>query len=259
MRLGRCSVIFLLAGVCLATVPEAEAQEWAWPEKAENLQSLPEDTSPERLRAVMTGFSRALGVRCHHCHVGEPGAALSEIDFVSDDNPNKEISREMLAMLGDINQRLETLREDDAERVNMWCHTCHRGAALPTTLGEELDRSFAEGGVDAALEHYRKLRERFYGQGTYDFSESALNNFGYGLLEAEHTPGAIAVFTENAIQFPRSPNVWDSLAEAHLASGEADRAAVLYRKVLDLDPENEHAAAMLDEIGGVVSEESGAE
>ena len=45
--------------------------------------------SGERLRPVMMGFTRALGVRCNHCHVGEDGQPLSTFDFVSDENPNK--------------------------------------------------------------------------------------------------------------------------------------------------------------------------
>ena len=34
---------------------------------------------------VMPGFTRALGVRCSYCHVGEEGESLSTYDFASDD------------------------------------------------------------------------------------------------------------------------------------------------------------------------------
>ncbi len=61
-----------LATIALATIalaPPSRAQEWSWPEKPQNLQVLPKDWPGSRLRAPMTGFTRALGVRCSHCHV----------------------------------------------------------------------------------------------------------------------------------------------------------------------------------------------
>ena len=123
----------------LATPLTASAQEWSWPERAENLQVLPADFPPERLSAVMRGFTRALGVRCTYCHVGEEGQPLSTFDFASDDNPKKDIARTMLRMLGVINDTLATIDPSGPKRVNMWCHTCHRGRPRPTTLDEELE------------------------------------------------------------------------------------------------------------------------
>ena len=52
---------------------------------AENLKVLPENTTPEQLRATMKSFSMALGLRCNNCHVGEPGKPLQSYDFASDD------------------------------------------------------------------------------------------------------------------------------------------------------------------------------
>ena len=99
------------------------------------------------MRAVMTGFTSALGVRCSHCHVGEEGQPLSSYDFPSDENPNKDRAREMLRLLGAVNGHLEKIEPSGGQRVNMWCHTCHRGRPLPTTLDEELREAYAEGGV----------------------------------------------------------------------------------------------------------------
>ena len=46
----------------LVAAPSAEAQlRWSWPEKSKNLKVLPKNTPPEKLRAVMTGFTRSLG------------------------------------------------------------------------------------------------------------------------------------------------------------------------------------------------------
>ena len=57
--------------------PSPVQEEWTWPEIPENLQVLPSDWPGSRLRAPMTGFARALGVGCSHCHVGEADAPLA--------------------------------------------------------------------------------------------------------------------------------------------------------------------------------------
>src|SRR5215813_630156 len=78
---------FCLIGLCSLT---GSAQDtWTWPEKPKNLQVLPKDWPGTRLRPVMVGFTRALGVRCSYCHKGEEGKPLSTYDFVSDDNPTR--------------------------------------------------------------------------------------------------------------------------------------------------------------------------
>ncbi len=239
----------VIATLFVISVP-VRAQGFEWPERAENLKVLPEDMPPQRLRAVMTGFSRALGVRCSHCHVGEEGQPLSTFDFASDENPKKEVARTMLEMLGDINQRLDTIERSGAEPVNMWCHTCHRGVPRPQTLDEALLESYAAQGADGVMKEYEELRSRFYGRGAYDFGEGSLNRLGYALLGKEDAGAAIAVFRENARQFPESSNVYDSLAEAFLASGRADSAKYYYERAVELDPRNRNAKQKLKELEG---------
>ncbi len=239
--------LFLVAGAAPADL--ALGQGFQWPEKAENLKVLPEDFPPENLRAVMTGFSRALGVRCSHCHVGEEGQPLSTFDFASDENPKKEVARTMLEMLGEINDRLKTIDRSGAEPVNMWCHTCHRGVARPQTLDEALLETYAADGSDAMMKRYTMLRERFYGRAAYDFGENSLNSVGYSLLGREDVDAAIAVFRENVRHFPESSNVYDSLAEAFLSGGQSDSARFYYERALELDPRNRNARSKLQELG----------
>ena len=75
----------LVAAFLLASTGPLLAQgaRWEWPEKSKSLEVLPADTSADRLRAVMRGFTGALGVRCNYCHVGEEGKPLSTFDFAS--------------------------------------------------------------------------------------------------------------------------------------------------------------------------------
>jgi tetratricopeptide (TPR) repeat protein len=240
----------LFAALALLTPATVRAQQWSWPERGENLQVLPEDFPPERLRAVMTGFTRALGVRCSYCHVGEEGQPLSTFDFASDSNPKKDVARTMYRMLGVINDTLGTIQPSGPKPVNMWCHTCHRGRPRPTSLDEELAEVHEAEGIEATVAVYDELRERFYGRGAFDFGEGSLNTLGYALLGEGKAANAVAIFQLNAEQFPESANVWDSLGEGYLATGDKQRAAESYEKSLELDPENRNAQEKLGEIRG---------
>ena len=243
--------IFAATVMLVASGPPAVAQDWIWPERPENLQVLPENWTGQRLRPVMTGFTRALGVRCSHCHVGEEGQPLSTYDFASDENPNKERARTMLQMLGDINQTLKTIEPSGPERVNMWCHTCHRGRPRPMTLGEELGEVYHTRGLEAALDHYEALRDRFYGRGAYDFGEDALNSLGYTLMGDDDFDGAVRVFSLNVEQFPESGNVYDSLGEAYMNRGDRQLAIESYERSLELNPRNDNAREQLEALRAV--------
>src|SRR5215472_7288004 len=141
--------------VCCASLWGQDA--WTWPEKPKNLQVLPKDWPGSRLRPVMIGFTRALGVRCSYCHKGEEGKPLSTYDFASDDNPNKNRAREMLRMLNEIGEHLNKIQPSGDKRVNMWCHTCHRGRPRPMTLAEELAEQYRKKNVKAAVDYYDEL------------------------------------------------------------------------------------------------------
>jgi len=238
--------LFFLA--ILLAFPAHAQEKWSWPEKPKNLQVFPKDWSGTRLRPVMVGFTRALGVRCSYCHKGEEGKPLSTYDFASDENPNKNRAREMYKMLGDITDHLKKIPPSGDKPVNMWCHTCHHGRPRPMTLDEELAEQYRTKGLKAAMDDYADLKKKFYGRASYDFGEGSLNSFGYDLLEKKDTAGAIQVFKLNAETFPDSPNVWDSLAEAYMKSGDAKNAQVNYERALSLDANNENAKEMLKKL-----------
>lgn len=79
-------------------------------------------------------------------------------------------------------------------------------------------------------------------------AEAILNEIGYTLLSDERSSDAIEVFSLNTELFPGSPNTFDSLGEALLASGDLASALDNYRKVLEIDPDNENALRMIEEI-----------
>lgn len=242
------SYCFVFALIFCFVIPSSAQEPWSWPEKPENLQVLPSDWPGRRLGPVMRGFTRALGVRCSYCHVGEEGESLSTYDFPSDDNPNKDRAREMLRLLGSVNDHLKKIEPSGDQPVNMWCHTCHRGRPRPMTLEEEMGEKYRGGGIEEALALHAELKSEFYGKGAYNFGEGALNNFGYEVMGDDDVEGAIRIFTLNTEQFPESANVWDSLAEAFMESGDNKKAIQYYSKSLELNPDNDNARAKIEDL-----------
>ncbi|WP_144391900.1 c-type cytochrome [Pleionea sediminis] len=231
----------------ILTVPTL-AKKWSWPEKPENLKVLPNEWSGERLKPIMIGFTRSLGVRCSHCHVGEDGKSLATYDFASDENPNKERAREMLRMLNSINGHLNKI-QPSGEKVNVWCHTCHQGKARPMTLAEALREKFQEKNAAETLDYYQQLKDKYFGRGAYDFgSTRVFNEVGYSALKEGDVNSALVFFKKNTELFPTFFNVWDSYAEALLKSGNRDKSLFYYKKSLELNPKNKNAKRMIEKI-----------
>jgi cytochrome c-type biogenesis protein CcmH/NrfG len=59
---------------------------------------------------------------------------------------------------------------------------------------------------------------------------------------------AIAVFTFNVRQFPKSANAYDSLGEALMRAGRIDESILNYRKSVELDPGNENAKKLIEKM-----------
>jgi hypothetical protein len=78
-----------------------------------------------RLLSVMEmGYARSLGVNCTHCHMPDK--------WESEDKPQKQIAREMWAMMGTINtQLLKNIKNLKSETPTINCTTCHRGQVKP--------------------------------------------------------------------------------------------------------------------------------
>jgi photosynthetic reaction center cytochrome c subunit len=125
----------------LAAQPPAPAQPPPWqPPDPTNLQVLARDTPKPELIRMMRSFTRALGVRCEFCHLGE-GNDLSRFDFASDDRRQKRNARLMLRMVADLNGTylagVPEPRSDGTPAVT--CYTCHRGETKPITVAPPRD------------------------------------------------------------------------------------------------------------------------
>jgi hypothetical protein len=81
-------------------------------------------------RAMNYGFGRSLGVSCFHCH--------EQDDWAKDGKKGKRIARDMMRMVGTINDehlaKIEGLVEPaqaaggQERRPTVNCSTCHRGS-----------------------------------------------------------------------------------------------------------------------------------
>ena len=102
-------------------------------------------------------------------------------------------------------------------------------------------------GIQAATARYRKLKAEQPGQ--FDFRERELNTLGYALMnEAKKIKEAIEIFRLNVEAYPKSSNVYDSLAEAYAREGQKALAIQHYEKALALDPKNANAAKRLEKL-----------
>lgn len=117
-----------------------------------------------------------------------------------------------------------------------------------TSLSETLSQTLKERGIEAAVAHYRELKSK--GQSDIYTSESDLNGWGYRLLRNRQFKEAIEVLKLNVEAYPKSANVYDSLAEAYLASGDNSAAIENYNKALEIDPQLESARRVLKILTG---------
>jgi hypothetical protein len=66
--------------------------------------------------------------------------------------------------------------------------------------------------------------------------EQMVNFIGYEHLQSGDNKGAIEILKLNALAYPNSPNVYDSLSDAYLADGQKDLARQNAKRALELLP-----------------------
>ena len=93
---------FLIILTCITGVTLFQAFTTSLEPHFKNLQILPKDISDHDLDSVMHHFTAALGVKCNFCHVRNEEA--KQMDFASDEKPEKKIARKMMLMAIDINK-----------------------------------------------------------------------------------------------------------------------------------------------------------
>lgn len=102
------------------------------PNSSKNLKVLPKDISDEKLDSIMQSYNQALSVCCDFCHAKDKNDS-TKTDYASDENPVKEVARNMMRMTIDVNKKyFNTDPKVHPAYLNVVkCYTCHKGDAYP--------------------------------------------------------------------------------------------------------------------------------
>lgn len=103
-----------------------------------NLKVLPKDISNADLDSVMETYSKHLNVACDFCHT-KSKINPNDLDYASDDKPEKEITRKMMKMTAAINKDFfdYTIIYKAGETMAVSCFTCHDGFPRPEMKHEK--------------------------------------------------------------------------------------------------------------------------
>jgi glyoxylase-like metal-dependent hydrolase (beta-lactamase superfamily II) len=121
---------------------------------------------------------------------------------------------------------------------------------LKDSAAAEVEQALNDGGPEAGLALYREIVAG-NGADVY-FDENEFNLLGYRFLGQERVDEAIAVFQINVDHFPDSWNVYDSLGEAYAVKGDTARAIELYRRSVELNPDNANGVQAIERLGAEV-------
>jgi len=226
----------------------AAAAQWP-PERLKNVKVLPSDIPIRALVDTMAGFTRALGVRCTYCHVGQEGDPLEKYDFPSDEKPEKVKAREMLRMVGAINgEHLAKLDRRREPRIVVTCATCHRGVTEPRPVQQLVLSAYDAGGADSAEALYRALRQRYYGRAAYDFGDVPLTAVAAALRARNRPADAVRFYLLNTELAPTSGFAFRQAAEGQLAVGDTAGAVASLERALAINANDPQAKQALDRL-----------
>jgi len=116
------------------------------------------------------------------------------------------------------------------------------------TIGERLTEVLVEGTAEEAVELYQQLKKA--APEDILFREYDLNMLGYQLAYRQRYKDALRILHLNADEYPESANVYDSLGENYLLSGDEEEALIYYKKALEVDPEYPSAKAAVERLTG---------
>lgn len=101
--------------------------------------------------------------------------------------------------------------------------------------------------TDQGIAFYNKLK--LDNPDGYDFEDSTmLNRIGYELLGDAQNENAIKVFQLLVSEFPNEGNPYDSLGEAYFTNEQYDLSLKNYKKAFELNPKNDNAKRMIEEM-----------
>jgi len=132
---------------------------------------------------------------------------------------------------------LSVIDEDDANKTTYDYLKAPKGYKTPST-------NLEEGNYEEALKGYLEIKQQ---DSTSAFiNERDFNRLGYKYFEEQDIEKAIEVFKINAILHPTSANVYDSLGQVYLVSGDSLQAYKNYKKSLEFNNGNKRAKRFVE-------------
>lgn len=118
--------------------------------------------------------------------------------------------------------------------------TLYANAVMPAQKAAILEKAYAQA-LNAANEDRKSLMQ-------YWHSEGDLNEWAYSFFQKNELEKALEIFKLNVFLHPESANVYDSLGDAYLKSGNKELAVKNYKKALAIDPGKKSAMNALAQI-----------
>lgn len=211
------------------------------PEEFENLQVIDSEIERSELISIMRSFTRALGVRCTHCHEGPDD--LVGMDFASDELATKRTAREMLEMVRAIESghlaALPVVEEGSGERrVHVTCYTCHRGMTVPPEESASMLAAIVESsGAREATDRFTELRAEHGDAGRYDLRPVVLFRLAREVMSSGEYDAAIIILDSLHETDPTMGDAYALRAQVEISRGNLEAAETALAKAREVEPE----------------------
>jgi len=136
------------------------------------------------------------------------------------------------------------IRDVDAAMIRYRLNQVER--MISSSAAYRIEQEIGKNGIQAGLKKFRDIKSN--PKSKLYFEESEFNAMGYRLMGAGKMKAAIEIFKLNVELYSESANVYDSLAEAYMNSGDTKKAIKNYKKSLELNPDNNNAKEMLKKL-----------
>jgi len=115
------------------------------------------------------------------------------------------------------------------------------------SLKENMSQLIANNKIDQAIKIYHSFKQS---SNTRNINtEVVINNLGYQVMgKRGNTAETIELFKLNVLAYPKSANLYDSLAEAYLNNNNDKLATEYYSKAFEMDPSLDYIPAILKRI-----------
>lgn len=134
-----------------------------------------------------------------------------------------------------------TVQNNFSTLAGIWSEVTKESSAA-SKLYELIDGGRPEEEVRAVVDERGRTPSKYY------FLEAEINAYGYRFAQEKKSTQALAMFKANAALYPASWNVYDSLAEAYLATGDNVSAVKYYEKSVEINPANRNGRDALERI-----------